>query len=134
MLPRPHGFGYINRSIVHNMNCNTFFTSSLAYHLNLWNDVAPLDAGPGERRQRGRQDDGHGTGEAAQVTAGDVIDLVSHHDGVHDKEAPPRQQQGVLLSDERSTLKPQGYGHTPVTHQVKAEEKRTCTVKTWSSY
>lgn len=99
------------------------------HHLNLWNDDAPLFAGPGERRQRGRQDDRHGTGEAAQVAAWDVIDLVSHYNGVHDEETSPWQPQGVLLSDERSALKPQRYGHATVTHQVETETERTCSVR-----
>lgn len=41
-----------------------------------------------------------------------------HDNGVHDKEPSPWQPQSVLLGDEWSALKVQGYGYAPVGHQV----------------
>lgn len=56
-------------------------------HLDLRDDATPLGTRPGEGGQRSGQNDRAGPGEAAEVTAGDVVDLVPHDDGVHDKEA-----------------------------------------------
>ena len=96
-------------------------------YLNFRYNVAPLHAGPSEGGERSGCHHGAGPGEAAQVTAGDVIDLVPHDDCVHDEEAPPRQPQGVLLGDEGSTLKAQGDGHTSAGDQVEAERDNQST-------
>lgn len=74
-------------------------------HLDFGHSVAPLRAGASKCGERRRRHSGTGASEAAQVTARDVIFLVPHDDGIHDKEASPRQPQSVLLSDEWSSLK-----------------------------
>lgn len=93
-------------------------------HLDLRHDGPPLGAGPGEGGERRRRHHGAGPGEAAQVTARDVVLLVPHDDGIHDKEASPWQPESVLLGDEWSALKVQGYGDAPVGHQIKAGNER----------
>lgn len=93
-------------------------------HLDLRHDGPPLRAGAGEGGERRRRHHGTGPGEAAQVTARDVVLLVPHDDGIHDKEASPWQPESVLLGDEWSALKVQGYGNAPVGHQVKAGNER----------
>lgn len=62
---------------------------------------------------------GAGASKAADVTAWDVIFLMPHDDGIHDKEASPRHPQSVLLGDEWSALKVQGHSYAPIGHQVK---------------
>lgn len=91
-----------------------------AGYLNLWNDGAFLCTGAGEGRQRGRRHDRVGAGEVAQVAAGNLILLMAHDDGFHNKEAIPRQPEGVLLCDERCPLKPQDDGDAAIGDQVKA--------------
>lgn len=68
-----------------------------------------------------------GPGKAADVTARDVILLMPHNDGIHDKEASPWQPECVLLGDEWRALKVKGYGDAPIGHQVKTGTK-TCTM------
>lgn len=96
-------------------------------HLDFGYDGPPFRAGAGECRERSWRHDRAGPGEAAEVTARDVILLVPHDDGIHDKEASPWQPESVLLRDEWSALKVQGYGYAPIGHQVKTG-KQTCTV------
>lgn len=91
-----------------------------AGYLNFWNDGAFLCTGAGEGRQRGWRHDRVGAGEVAQVTAGNLILFMSHDDGFHDKEAIPRQPEGVLLCDERRPFEPQDDGDAAVCDQVKA--------------
>ena len=88
-------------------------------HLDLGHHGPPLGAGAGEGGERGRRHHGAGPGEAAEVAARDVVLLVPHNDGVHDKEASPWQPERVLLGDEWSALEVQGDGDAPVGHQVK---------------
>lgn len=85
-------------------------------HLDFWDDGSPLGAGAGKGGEGGRRHHRAGPGEAAEVTARDVVLLVPHDDGIHDEEASPWQPESVLLSDEWSTLKVQGYGYTPIGH------------------
>lgn len=89
-------------------------------YLNFWNDGAFLCTGAGKGRQCGWRHDRVGAGEVAQVTAGDLILLMSHGDGFHDKEAVPRQPEGVLLCDERCPLETQDDGDAAICDQVKA--------------
>lgn len=91
-----------------------------AGYLNFWNDGPFFRTGAGERCQWGRRQDRVGAGKVAQVTAGNLILLVAHDDGLHDKEAIPRQPEGVLLCDERGPLEPQGDGDAAIRDQVKA--------------
>lgn len=91
-----------------------------AGYLNFRNNGASLCTGAGEGRQRGWRHDRVGAGEVAQVTAGDLVLFMSHDDGFHDKEAVPRQPEGVLLCDERCPLEPQDDGDAPICDQVKA--------------
>lgn len=91
-----------------------------AGYLNFWNDGAFLCTGAGKGRQRGWRHDRVGAGEVAQVTAGNLILLMSHDDGFHDKEAIPRQPEGVLLCDERCPLKPEDDRDAAICDQVKA--------------
>lgn len=93
-------------------------------YLNLRYDVAPLRAGTSEGSERGGCHHRAGPGEAAQVTAGDVVNLVPHDDSVHDEEAAPRQPQRVLLGDEGSALEAKRDGHAAVGDQVEAEKRR----------
>ena len=93
-------------------------------HLNFGDDGSPLGAGAGEGGERSGGHHWAGPGEAAEVTARDVVLLVPHDDGVHDEEASPWQPEGVLLCDERSTLKAQGDGYTAVGDQVKTRKDR----------
>lgn len=88
-------------------------------YLDFGHDGPSFRAGAGKCGQRRRGHQGAGPGKAAEVTAGDVILLVPHDDGVHDKEASPWQPESVLLGDEWRTLKVQGYGYAPIGHQVK---------------
>lgn len=89
-------------------------------YLDFRDNGALLCTGAGKGRQRGRRHDRVGAGEAAQVTAGDLILLVPHDDGFHDEEAIPRQPEGVLLCDEGGPLEPQDDGDAAVGDQVKA--------------
>jgi len=96
-------------------------------HLDFGYDGAPFRAGAGEGCEWSRGHHGPGPGEAAQVTAGDVVLFVPHDDGIHDKEASPWQPESVLLGDEWGALKVQGYGYAPVGHQVKTGiQRRQC--------
>lgn len=88
-------------------------------HLDFGHHGPPLGAGASEGGERSRGHHGAGSGKAAEVTARDVIFLVPHDDGVHDKEASPWQPESVFLGDEWSALKVQGYGYAPVGYQVK---------------
>ncbi len=89
-------------------------------HLDFGYDCSPLRAGASECGEWSWGHHGAGPGKAAEVTARDVIFLMPHNDGIHDKEASPWQPQSVLLSDEWSALKVQGYGYAPIGYQVKA--------------
>lgn len=91
-----------------------------AGYLNFWNNGAFLGTGAGEGRQRGWRHDGVGAGEVAQVTAGNLVLLVPHDDGLHDEEAIPGQPEGVLLRDEGRPLEPQDEGDAAVGDQVEA--------------
>lgn len=91
-----------------------------AGYLNFRNDGASLCTGAGEGCQWGWRHNRVGTGEVAQVTAGDLILFMSHDDGFHDEEAIPRQPEGVLLCDERRPLEPQDDGDAPICDQIKA--------------
>ena len=62
------------------------FTQDVPY-LNFGDDAAPLRAVPSEGGQGSRQNDWTGPGEAAEVTAGDIVDLMPHDNGVHNEEA-----------------------------------------------
>lgn len=88
-------------------------------HLDLGHDGPPFSAGAGECGERSRGHHGTGPGEAAEVAARDVILLMPHDNGIHDKEASPWQPESVLLGDEWSALKVQGDGYAPIGHQVK---------------
>lgn len=90
-----------------------------AGYLNFWHNGAFLCTGAGEGCQWGWRDDRVGAGKIAQVTAGNLILLMSHDDGFHDKEAIPWQPEGVLLCDERCPLEPQDDGDAAICHQVK---------------
>lgn len=94
-----------------------------ALHLDFRNDRPPFRAGAGKGGERGRGHHGDGPAETAKVTARDVVLLVPHDDGVHDKETSPWQPQSVLLRDEWSALKVQSDGDAPVGHQVKTGEQ-----------
>ena len=94
--------------------------SETRVYLDFRDNGTLLCTGAGEGCQRGRRHDRVGAGEAAQVTAGDFILLVPHDDGFHDKEAIPRQPQGVLLCDEGGPLEPQDDGDAAVGDQIKA--------------
>lgn len=91
-----------------------------AGYLNFRDDRAFLCTGAGEGCQWGWRHDRIGAGEIAQVAAGNLILLMSHDDGFHDKEAIPRQPEGVLLCDERCPLEPQDDGDAAICDQVKA--------------
>lgn len=95
-----------------------------AGYLNFRNDGTFFCTGAGEGCQWGRRQDRVGAGEVAQVTAGNLILLVAHDDGFHDKEAIPRQPEGVLLCDERGPLEPQDDGDAAIRDQVKAVWER----------
>lgn len=92
----------------------------MEHHLDFGHHCPPFRAGAGEGCERRRRHHRDGPGEAAEVAARDVIFLVPHDNGVHDKEPSPWQPQSVLLSDEWSALKVQSYGYAPVGHQVEA--------------
>ena len=94
--------------------------SETRVYLDFRDNGALLCTGAGEGRQRGRRQDRVGAGEAAQVTAGDLVLLMPHDDGFHDEEAIPRQPEGVLLCDEGGPLEPQDDGDSAVGDQVKA--------------
>lgn len=96
-------------------------------HLDFWNDGAPFKAGAGKCSERSWGHHGAWPGKAAEVTAWDVILLMSHDDGIHDKEASPWQPESMLLGDEWSALKVQGYSYAPIGHQVKTGTE-TCTM------
>lgn len=97
-------------------------TVNKAGYLNFWNDGAFLRTRAGEGRQWGWRHDGVGAREVAQVTAGNLVLLVSHDDGFHDEEAIPRQPESVLLCDERCPLEPEDDGDAAICDQVKAVE------------
>lgn len=94
-------------------------------YLDLWDNGAFLSTGAGERRQGGWRHHGVGAGEVAQVAAGNLILLVSHDDGFHDKEAVPGQPEGMLLRDEGCPFESQDDGDAAVRDQVKAAGRRT---------
>lgn len=96
-------------------------------HLDFRYHCPPFGAGASKCSERCRGHHWAGPGKAAEVTARYVILLVPHDDGIHDKEASPWQPQSVLLGDEWSALKVQGYGYAPVGHQVKTGTQ-TCTM------
>lgn len=58
-------------------------------YLDFWDNGSFLSTGASEGCQWGWRDHWVGSGKVAQVTAGDLILLVSHDDGFHDKEAVP---------------------------------------------
>lgn len=93
-------------------------------YLNFRNDVASLRADASKGGEWGGRHQGARPGEAAQVAAGDVVDLVAHDDGVHDEEAAPRQPQRVLLGDEGSAFETQRDGHSATGDQVETEKRR----------
>lgn len=88
-------------------------------HLDFRYNGPSFGAGASKCGERSGGHDRARSGKAAEVTAWDVILLMPHDDGIHDKEAPPWQPESVLLGDEWSTLKVQGYGYAPIGHQVK---------------
>lgn len=96
-------------------------------HLDFGHDGPPFRAGASECGERSWGHHGAGPGKAAEVTARDVILLMPHDNGIHDKEASPWQPESVLLGDEWSALKVQGYGYAPIGHQVKTGTQ-TCTM------
>lgn len=96
-------------------------------HLDFGYDGPSFRAGASKCSERSWGHHGAGPGKAAEVTARDIILLMPHDDGIHDKEASPWQPQSVLLGDEWSTLKVQGYGYAPIGHQVKTGTE-TCTM------
>lgn len=91
-----------------------------AGYLNFRNDGAFLCTGAGKGCQWGWRHNRVGAGEVAQVAAGNLILFMAHDDGLHDKEAVPRQPEGVLLGDERCPLEPQDDGDAAICDQVKA--------------
>ncbi len=88
-------------------------------HLDFGYNCPPFRAGACKCREWSWGHHRAGPGEAAEVTARDVIFLMPHDDGIHDKEASPWQPESVLLGDEWSTLKVQGYSYAHIGHQVK---------------
>lgn len=88
-------------------------------HLDFRYNGPSFRAGTSKCSERSWGHHGAGPGETAEVTARDIILLMPHDDGIHDKEASPWQPKSVLLGDEWSTLKVQGYGYAPIGHQVK---------------
>lgn len=108
----------------------------LEYYLDFGHDGAPFSAGAGKCSERSWGHHGDGPVEAAEVTAWDVILLMPHDDGIHDKETSPWQPESVLLGDEWSALKVQGYGYAPIGHQVKTGTQ-TCSMSeriNWFTY
>lgn len=103
-----------------NPKCTGGGAAEAAHHLDLWHHGPALGAGASEGGERRRGHHGAGPGEAAQVAARDVVLLVPHHDGIHDKEASPWQPERVLLGDEWGALEVQRHGDAPVGHQVEA--------------
>lgn len=89
------------------------------HHLDFRYNIPSFSTGPSECGERRWGHYRAGPGKAAQVTARDVILLMPHHDGIHDKETSPWQPECVLLGDEWSAFKVQGYGYAPIGHQVK---------------
>ena len=85
-------------------------------HLDFGHDRPSLQAGACKRSERSWGHHGAGPSKAAEVTARDIILLMPHDDGIHDKEATPWQPQSVLLGDKWCTLKVQGYGYAPIGH------------------
>lgn len=96
--------------------CRTVLRCS---HLDFRYNSPSFRAGTSKCSERSRGHHGAGPGETAEVAAGDIILFMPHDDGIHDKEASPWQPKSVLLGDEWSTLKVQGYGYAPIGHQVK---------------
>lgn len=97
------------------------------YHLDFGYNGPPFSAGTSKCSEWSWGNHRTGSSKAAEVTARDVILLMPHNDGIHDKEASPWQPECVLLGDEWSTLKVEAYGDAPVGHQVKTRTK-TCTM------
>lgn len=91
-----------------------------AGYLNFRNDGAFLCTGAGKGCQWGWRHNRVGAGEVAQVAAGNLILFMAHDDGLHDKEAVPRQPEGMLLGDERCPLETQDDGDAAICDQVKA--------------
>lgn len=91
-----------------------------AGYLNFRDDGAFFCTGAGEGCQWGWRHNWVGAGEVAQVAAGNFILFMAHDDSFHDKEAVPRQPEGMLLSNERCPLEPQDDGDAAVCDQVKA--------------
>lgn len=88
-------------------------------HLDFRYNGPSLRARSSKSSKQSWRHDRTGPGEAAEVTAGNIILLVPHNDGIHDKEASPWQPESVLLGDEWCTLQVQGYSYAPIGHQVK---------------
>lgn len=110
----------------HNLQSNEE-VGAVEHHLDFRYNGSPFRAGPSKCCERSRGNHGTGPGKAADVTTRDVILLMPHNDGIHDKEAPPWQPECVLLGNERRTLEVEGYGHAPIGHQVKTGTKK-CTM------
>lgn len=83
-------------------------------HLDFGYDGPSFRAGASKRSEWSRGHHWAGSGKAAEVTARDIILLMPHDDGIHDKEASPWQPECVLLGDEWSAFKAQGYGYAPI--------------------
>lgn len=94
-------------------------------HLDLWNNGAPLRAGASKCSEWSRGHQRTGPAKAAEITAGNIIFLMPHHNGIHDKKSSPRQPEGMLLGDEWCTLKVQGHCYAPIGHQVETG-RETC--------
>lgn len=102
----------------HNLQCSEE-GGVQSSHLDFRYNGSPFRARASECSERSRGHHRAGPGEAAEVTARDVIFLMPHDDGIHDEEASPWQPESVLLGDEWSTLKVQGYSYASIGHQVK---------------
>lgn len=109
-----------------NPTCPGGGAAEVSGHLDLRHDGPALGARAGEGGERRRRHQRAGPGEAAQIAAWNVVLLVPHDDGIHDKEASPWQPERVLLGDKRGALEVQRHGDAPVGHQVEAgvEERR----------
>lgn len=94
-------------------------------HLDLWNNGAPLRAGASKGSEWSWGHQRTRPAKAAEITAGNIIFLMPHDNGIHDKKPSPWQPESMLLGDEWRPLKVQGHCYAPIGHQVEAG-RQTC--------